>query len=323
LTFALRDGVLFDENTGSEWSVEGMAVEGELAGTRLLPLDWVFLKWHAWSPFHPDTELYRAESDLTEAQLQTDVFSSLFQALRNAGYHLRFERQVLSVLRPNQAEAGVVVRINEDPYDVYRFRDALGAEEFCYGVTHTIRVGRYVLKSEPDVQFADNAQLVPLSEDEMAYSALLNEDRFAEALRATRDVDAAETEGPTVGLPHLFEGMGKLGYRIELKQQLEGRRLPVKALNGFEVTVNGEGFLVYRFDEPTSALEFCDWHGYSLAVERFAFRSDPPGQYKAKGLETINRPDESVHWSSLIGDEKFVRAVESIIAPVESPKAGS
>ncbi len=173
------------------------------------------------------------------------------------------------------------------------------------------------------MQFADNAQLVPLSEDEMAYSALLKEDRFAKALRATPHVDAAEAEGPTVGLSHLFEGMGKLGYRIQLKQQLVGRRLPVKALNGFEVTVNGEGFLVYRFEDRTSALEFCDWHGHSLAVERFAFRSDPPGQYKAKGLETNNRPDESIRWSGLIGDEELLRAIESIIAEVASPKAKS
>jgi hypothetical protein len=323
LTFVLREGALFDVNTDSEWSVEGIAIKGELAGMRLRPLDWIVLKWHAWSPFHPDTELYRAKRDLTEAQLQTDSFSSLFGTLRNAGYRLRFEGQVLGALRPNEAEASAVVRINDDPFHVYRFRDALGAEEFCYGATHTIRVGRYVLKSEPDVQFADNAQLVPLSEDEMAYSALLKDDRFAEAVRQTPGVDAAEAERAVVGLSHLFEGVGKLGYRIEPQQQLEGRRLPVNALNGFELTIDGDPFLVYRFAEPKSALQFCDWHGHSLAVDRFAFRSDPPGQYKAKGLETINRPDESINWSNLIGDEKFVRAVESIVAPVTSPKARS
>jgi hypothetical protein len=317
LTFALQDGALFDMNTGSEWSVEGMAVKGELAGKRLLPLDWVFLKWHAWSPFHPDTELYRADRDLTEAQLQTDTFSSLFRHLRSAGYHLRFEGQVLSALLPNEAEAGAIVRISDD------LRDAVGGEEFCYGVTHAIRVGRYVAKSEPDVQFADNAQLVPLSEDEMAYSPLLEDERFAEVLGATPDVDAAKAGSPAVGLSHLFERLGKLGYRIELKQQLEGRRLPVKALNGFELAINGDRFLVYRFETPESALEFRDWHGHSLAVERFVFRSDPPGQYKVRGLETINLPDESINWSSLIEDERFGRAVESIIAPVATPKARS
>ena len=323
LTFALRDGVLFDDNTSSEWSFDGIAVSGKLAGRRLVPLECAFLKWHAWSPFHPDTELYWTERDLTEPELQTDAFSNLFRELTSAGFRLRFEGQPLAALRPNEADAGAVVKLEDDRFVVYRFRDTAGAEEFFYGATHHVHAGRYVLKSEPAVRFADNAQLVPLSEEEMGYSRLLQDGRLGEALEAAADGDAVDPQDLAIGLSHVFERLKKLGYRIDFKQQLEGRRLPVEALNGYELAIDGDGFLVYRFEKPASASEFSAWHGHSRSAGPFVFRSDPPGQYKAAGLETNNQPDESIEWSSLLEDDEFARALESIVAPMYPSLSGS
>ena len=323
LTFAVRDGVLVDENTESEWSFDGVAGEGPLAGKRLVPLDGAFLKWHAFSPFHPDTELYQAENDLTEAQLQTDAFANLFRSLRDAGLRLRFVGQPLSALCPNGADAGALLRINDDPFVVYRFRDNVGAEEFCFGATHHVRSGRYVLVSEPESRFADNAQLVPLSADQLAHSSLQQDARLSEAVAASVAGEASSAPGPAASLSHLVEGLKNQGYAIEVEQQLEGRRLPVEALNGFELTVNGDRFLVYRFASSESASAFRTWHGHSLAAGRFALRSDPPGQYDAKGLETLNGRDESIEWSALIGDDAFARALESIVMPVDSSTEGS
>jgi hypothetical protein len=50
-----------DTETGSEWSVEGLARSGPLAGRRLIRLDAPRAYWFAWAAFHPGTEIWGHE----------------------------------------------------------------------------------------------------------------------------------------------------------------------------------------------------------------------------------------------------------------------
>jgi Protein of unknown function (DUF3179) len=63
LTFA-RDGdetaPIRDAETGSTWSVSGVATAGELAGTRLEPVVHGDHFWFAWAAFAPDTTIWTA-----------------------------------------------------------------------------------------------------------------------------------------------------------------------------------------------------------------------------------------------------------------------
>ena len=61
LTFAVEDGRLVDEETGSAWDFGGLAVEGELAGSKLEAIRSLRLFWFAWVAFHPETQLRRPE----------------------------------------------------------------------------------------------------------------------------------------------------------------------------------------------------------------------------------------------------------------------
>lgn len=58
LEFQLKDNMLTDVQTGSEWNFEGEAVNGALEGKQLtrLALDPSF--WFSWAAFYPDTKLY-------------------------------------------------------------------------------------------------------------------------------------------------------------------------------------------------------------------------------------------------------------------------
>ena len=59
LTFRVEDGRIHDEQTGSEWRLDGLAVGGPLAGSSLEPVAEAFVAfWFAWAAFHPDTELW-------------------------------------------------------------------------------------------------------------------------------------------------------------------------------------------------------------------------------------------------------------------------
>ena len=51
-------GMFVDDQTGSIWTADGLAVSGDLAGERLTPIDEAHVAfWFAWSVFHPDTRL--------------------------------------------------------------------------------------------------------------------------------------------------------------------------------------------------------------------------------------------------------------------------
>ena len=58
LTFQEVDGTVMDVETGSVWNIFGTAVDGELAGAQLRPLNAFPHFWFAWAAFYPDTMLY-------------------------------------------------------------------------------------------------------------------------------------------------------------------------------------------------------------------------------------------------------------------------
>jgi hypothetical protein len=57
LSFRASGRAFTDEQTGSTWSVTGLATAGALKGRRLAMLDHEFTYWFIWSVFRPDTEV--------------------------------------------------------------------------------------------------------------------------------------------------------------------------------------------------------------------------------------------------------------------------
>ena len=59
LTFRVDTGKILDNDTGSEWTLAGEAVAGELTGS-VLPghPEAMVAFWFAWSAFHPTTDLW-------------------------------------------------------------------------------------------------------------------------------------------------------------------------------------------------------------------------------------------------------------------------
>lgn len=60
--FDVSEGVIKDEATQSTWQVDGLAIEGQLAGTRLTPIPEAYVSyWFAWAAFQPNAELWTAD----------------------------------------------------------------------------------------------------------------------------------------------------------------------------------------------------------------------------------------------------------------------
>ena len=59
LTFEVRGGAFVDVETGSEWSLEGRALSGPLAGERLEMIPEAYVSfWFAFSTFFENPELW-------------------------------------------------------------------------------------------------------------------------------------------------------------------------------------------------------------------------------------------------------------------------
>ncbi|MEN8097669.1 MAG: DUF3179 domain-containing protein [Chloroflexota bacterium] len=58
LTFSQGDGVLIDDQTGSEWNIFGMSIAGELQGKQLELVTHGDHFWFAWAAYKPDTIVY-------------------------------------------------------------------------------------------------------------------------------------------------------------------------------------------------------------------------------------------------------------------------
>ena len=57
LTFSVQDGRIIDGETGSQWSIDGRAIAGPLAGTQLKVALAIDSFWFDWAAFHPDTKI--------------------------------------------------------------------------------------------------------------------------------------------------------------------------------------------------------------------------------------------------------------------------
>ena len=58
-TFSVQAGRIIDDQTGSTWRIDGLAVKGSQTGRRLEPISEAYVSyWFAWVAFQPETEIW-------------------------------------------------------------------------------------------------------------------------------------------------------------------------------------------------------------------------------------------------------------------------
>lgn len=64
LTFAVEDGEIVDEETGTTWRFDGLGISGPLAEERLVPVAEAFVAfWFAWPAFYPEIRIWGTPFD--------------------------------------------------------------------------------------------------------------------------------------------------------------------------------------------------------------------------------------------------------------------
>jgi thiol-disulfide isomerase/thioredoxin len=80
LTFRPPTGsqaVMNDEETGTDWSGDGEALDGPLKGQRLKLLDGYVVEWHVWASYHSHTAISQAEVATVPAEATSAAPSNL------------------------------------------------------------------------------------------------------------------------------------------------------------------------------------------------------------------------------------------------------
>jgi hypothetical protein len=332
LEFEFADGGFRDLQTGTLWSVEGRAVEGPQTGKALKPLDFVSVKWNAWSGFHPHTKVYRSESP-SRVNIDHSDFQPLFDSLDNAGFPVEVEKEWMQSSLPPGARHGLDVRVAGDSFRAFLFESAGAANDYTSSrllipkdlyisffvgeapsdlVRHAAASGPFVLESNPEVQYSDPESLKRLPEEDIKWSPLLDDPAFQNALRdlAASPAYAGETQEGSFGA--LFATIGGDGYEVRQIKPMLRKWLRPKAVSGYSAVIAGDRFLVYQFDSPAGAAAYQAERHHTVRAGAFVFRSDPPDQYHMATEQTIDRPVEQIHWSTLLEDAQFLQTLGKV-----------
>jgi hypothetical protein len=328
LTFVRKNGAFRDLNTGTTWTIEGEAVGGPFLGARLEPRTWFYLRWHAWVYSHRKTGLFTTNvlppllSQASKDQLPD--FGGLLEALTSAGHEVRVRGPVVSQRRPREATASLTIHVDGHRIHVYRFPSESSARDFdsLSGVwnalplkakayeSKTLRLGHFVVESDPEIRFADSANVVPLSSTVVRWAPLLDWDGLKKVPIHERPRTSSKEE---LGFADVLASLRRSALEILDPAFLPPGQLRPGSTNGIALTLEGDHFLLFRFRTDEEAAAYHSSEPHSIAVGRFVLRSTPDTMYLHHAYEIAYAGDDSIRWSGLLNDPQVRAAMERAI----------
>ncbi|CAN5715567.1 hypothetical protein BH18ACT15_BH18ACT15_03980 [soil metagenome] len=328
LSFVRSGGFFVDAETRSRWTIEGRCVHGRMAGEALEPVPWYFMRWHAWIYNHRHTGLFRSNKQLPLFRADTgDVteakrFEGVLSPLAERGMDVRVEGPLVSQLRPRDAVASLVVRIDGHRVRLHQFCKMSGAEDFhALGGAwsgfplkaklpggKTRRIGALVMESDPDERFVDPLSIVSLADDLVRWAPVLDE--------PIEDPGAQVTvpEAPsTPGFSAIVRSIRRSGFEVLELGYLPPGQLRPHCENAISMTVEGDRFLLYRFKAPSFADRFADQMSHSIACGSFVLRSVPDTLYEHQASEILYAGDRSVRWSPLLDSTTLLKTLQDVL----------
>lgn len=330
LTFSREDGVFRDLETGSRWTIEGAATEGPLQRRRLQPVRSFYLRWHALIYPHRNTQVFRSgiqpprfgEHGVVDACGFDDVMS----ALTARGHDVRIEGPVVSQRRPREAHASLTTYVDGDRVHLHRFEDGVGARDYeafegaISGLplrnrateSRTVRIGRLVIESDPEIRFVDPGNIVPIPFRSMRWASLLDSEALGDI---SHETDAPDGRGDRPGFIDVIKALRLSGFEVLEAGLLPPGQLRVGCNNGIALTIDAERFLLYRFASADLAEAYVATEEHALAVGPFVIRSTPDTMYAHQLYEILYVGDEHVRWSALLGDPALRKSLEGVVGP--------
>lgn len=327
LSFENQGAYFIDRETHSRWNVEGRCLGGALEGKQLPLAHFAFMRWHGWAWGHIHNDLYQLKERKAVPEAE---FGPLLDRLRGLKYVVEVDREVINLERPNEAESGLLLRLNGDQFRLFRFASVAAAIDYEVHQRHCLRSSKFVLESEPalDLQFADEIHGRLKPENQIPWSALVapNSEHARIITRALRET-WPELPNFDLTLTGLLGRLRGKGYDVEIGkwQLVDGMRtgrwiieparscLRVGCLNAAFGKINQHPFILYKFESEAAAQAYLDHEEkHATRIDTVVFRDNPDGQYFLKtGFGML--PDEQISWSKQFQDEAFIAAVRDCL----------
>jgi hypothetical protein len=298
-------GRFVDRRTGSGFRVDGLAVSGPLAGRRLRPAPTMTNKWHSLICFCPGVEVLRAPEPAVP--VDEGAMAPVIAALRAEGMEVRPERRMYALELPHEARCAVEIALDGEPFRLFLFADEVAAAEQLLWTPYALQAGPVVLASNPPL-FTEWSNTRRIRPGEVAWSARVGDPALAASL-ARAAAAAPADPAPAASLVAFLDALRAGGVDVAVRRASYRETLPVRARTGVAVDVEGDPFVVFRFDSPQAAAEGAPLPAYSVVAGPFVAQSDPADMYAERDRGTQRRPDEAVSWSRLLSSEAFVTLV--------------
>lgn len=323
LGFVAGDGCYIDEQTQSRWSVFGEALDGAYKGRHLKPLRWNYVRWHAWVYPHRETGLYLYNGEVPCPGVDTAPVQPVLDALAGYCNQLYPECAVINLRLPHEADYGVSVLADHDRLNIYRFTSASAATDYAafQGAWHcppiglkierkfSVQAGRFVVESDPPLQYADPARIVRLPDKQVQWSGLVTGDTGG----WTKQV-AAENENPAeTGFSQLIEGLKQSRIDVVEVAFVPHSQLRPGSVNAIAAKIENDRFIIYKTADPETARAMAGELSHSLCAGCFVFRSTPDAMYEDMLYEIGQLPTDKVRWSRLVKNARFKKVLESCV----------
>jgi len=309
LEFEMKDGNVVDLQTGSIWRMDGLAIEGPLAGKRLEPLPTMLSKWHSLACFLPGVKIITPEKK--EKLIWEDgELGLIIIAYQEKDYQVSVDHQMYSLELPHGCQKGFQLHINGDPFQFLIFEDETLAEDHCICKEYCIQEVRGVIQSNPRM-FSDDLNSKQIERDKRDWSKLIYEPSFHEAFSEAALPGNGTALHPRPNLKEFYMNLKANNIEIHPQFPCHQGTLPVRALFGVHFKIEKDPFIIYRFSSQEQAIMNNPEPEHSIMVGHFLIRSDPRNIYADEGRETDRNQDERVSWSKLLDHPQFLQACES------------
>lgn len=317
-----------DCETASLWTIEGKAVAGPLNGQRLQALRWQYVRWHAWVYPHPTTELFRSLRPLPSypdfpACVQVEAVRDVLSGLSVVESDLRLSHVIPGLCLPQEARHGVCVYSGNDRLNVFAFHSVASARDyaemqgawFCWPFDMKLArkrvksVGRFVVESDPERQYAEPTQTVRYPDNETQWSELVNNPELIGIW--TSEIDHGSGARPR--FMELIDHLKQKRYDVVEVAFLPRSQLRVGTLSAIAATVEGDRFAIYRCTSEEAAAEVALEVTHAIHIGPWVLRSIPILMYAEPRYEMGQLPDEEIKWSPLLGSTEFMTDLSEFV----------
>lgn len=330
LSFERHGNRFVDQETGTVWTIQGVAESGPLAGRELTPLEWQALEWHNLASAHPGMDVYQSSAPPLLDPSGSSAFPAVVEALQAAGFEVESCRPISPVWSPIASTTAMRFVVDGDRLELAEFASESDARDYLLTDRHAVGFTNFIVRSDPPVQFSNWAQTRILRDKKIDWSALLENESFLEAVSN----GLAPHVSSQPGLPGAAELIGLLeeshrvrthGVRWNPGRSHEAgpcyvTQTPVGAKDAFRIVVDGDCFVLFRFATSAQADEYAAFEpDCTITAGPIVLRSDPPGQYLAPyPLLSYDTPRDEIRWSRLLEDPDFAATCARFAAMFEA-----